>query len=355
MNTLSLPPIDLRQIEIIQNRETWLASRGKDHRIGGSDVARILGRSDHGGPWSLWSERMRNQGGAATVRQDTAEMKRGRDFEATVLNIYGQDYGCAVYLPRAVFASRLPSAEVVVHHEKEAWAVATPDAFSRDVQRGEWGGGEAKTSAIADDWGPSCEIRRWESGCENLLPVAYALQMYWYLECTGLPWWDLCAMIISYGLEFRRYRIYRDAEVQGRLLEAIGAWRERHLVQCQPPSITSESECRNWLGLRFPKSKETRPPTPQERAMATEYIALKRQIREAKERVAELECRLLDSMGEVGGLILEEGGRGVRPSVLRRVVVGEYTMRERLEPARTVQAKAYLKAPSERSERGQDE
>lgn len=336
-------PIDRNRVEVLPDRDAWLASRGKDHRIGGSDVARILGRSEYGGPWSLWVERMRRQGG----RQDTKDTKRGRDFESHVLNVYGKDYGVAVYLPRSVFAPRHPKAEVVIHGE-QSWMVATPDAFVLDLSRtGLWGGGEAKTSVLPDLWGSSCEIFKWELGCEGLLPIEYALQVYWYLEATGLPFYDLCVMVISFGLEIRRYRFYRDEEVQSRLVDRVGEWRERHLIRGESPDPTGESACRDWLGTRFPPSKALRDPTLDERALAEEWIMLKQRMDKDKQRAAQLENLLLLGIGDAGGLILEPGNKaaGRKAQIVRRVYVREHIKQAQAYPARTQPAHAYLKPP----------
>lgn len=344
MMTIPNLPIDRSKIEILPTREAWKKARSHDHRIGGSDVAQILDRSPNGGPWAFWTSRLHPSALDALLSDDSADKSRGRRYEVRVLEDYASDYHLNVWLPRKIVGAAA-EAEVVVHGE-QWWMAATPDAFVFDALAGTWGGAEAKTSAIPDLWGPECEIRQWDETMARVVPVHYALQTYWYLAITGLPWWDLVVLIISQAnsaLQLRRYRFYADHELQRRLIEAVQQWRQEHLIDGVPPTVTGESECRDWLGTRFGKSSMVREPSPKETALAAEFAALKLRIAADQERCAVLENQLLDSMKEADGIFMPGPNNGKRP-VLRRIVVGAHTVKA--IPERKQAACAYLKMPT---------
>lgn len=339
-------PIDPSRVEIIPTREEWIASRFRDYRIGGSDVPKILNRSpeSHGGPWDFWLSR---KNPTPQTWADTAEQGRGKRYEVRVLEDYRDDFGVHVWMPRDFFNA--PKGAEVVLHGRYPWMCATVDALGFCPVLGSWGIPEAKTSALADEWGPSQEIHRWTDDHVRIVPPHIALQGYWYLACTDLPWLDICALIISQanaGLLVRRYRFFRHVELQENLIETIADWRQRHLIDGEPPPITSEDECRRFLGTRFGKSDTFRDPQPEELRLALEFVEVKRRMKADEERKAILEATLLQKMGESGGLFLpalKANGKGRQ--VLRRVYVAPYEVEARMQESRHQPATAYLLVP----------
>ena len=226
----------------------------------------------------------------------------------------------------------------------------TPDAFGYDPLSGTWGLPEAKTSAAPEAGGESCEIKCWDDECSAIVPAHIALQGYWYLACTDLPWLDVVVLIVSQAnseLRVRRYRLHCNADLQGNLVETISRWRAAHLVGDEPPDVTSEPQCRDFLGTRFGKSDTFRDPTQAELALAQEFISVRRRIKDDEKRAKYLEALLMEHMGEAGGLYLPgDSARGRRP-VLRRVSVSAYDVPEITNKARHQPAVAYLKLPKE--------
>lgn len=339
-------PIRPDRVEVLPTRKAWKAARREEHRIGGSDVAQILDRSPYGGPWSFWNERVNPSMFSEMI--ENSEQSRGKRYESRVLEDYSADYGTHVWIPKKLVAA--PAEAEVVIHGSEWWMAATPDAFVYDSVATSWGGGEAKTSALPEQWGPECEIPRWDESLVKILPVHISIQVYWYLEITGLPWWDVAVLIISQansGLQLRRYRFYADVEIQRAMVQTVTQWREAHLIGRIPPAVNGESDCRNWLGLRFGKTNIVREPSPAERALAVEYVTLKATIKESIARADLIENHLLAAMGEADGLYLAGDPSDRRRPMLRRVVVAEHDVKE--IPARRQAAHAYLKTPSDRT------
>lgn len=238
MNTSILAPIEPR-LERYATREEWLAGRDRTpYRIGGSDVAAILGISPWASPWDVWARKT----GAATVEPDAAKealFERGRRWEPTVLREY------AVATGREL----IDVGEALIVHPSEPWVVGSPDALARDGEG--LGGVEAKTAIRVHGWAPEdTEIIEYGEGSEAALPPHYATQAYWYLEASGLPWWDCVVLLPRY--EVRVVRLHRDPKVQAELLAAVGAWRERHLIGGEPPPVDASGACRAWLSGAFP-------------------------------------------------------------------------------------------------------
>lgn len=345
---LKLPPLPIEpsRVEVLPSRQAWASSRLMDYRIGGSDVSKILNRcpESHGGPWQFWLSRKHPS--ILTRDDESAEQRRGKRYERRVLEDYAHDFGIQTWTPREFFGTA-PESEIVIHGA-EAWMVMTPDAFGFDPLAGLWGIPEAKTSAMAEEWGPSQDIPVWREEYQAVMPVHIVLQGYWYLEISGLPWLDVVVLIVcssNSGLNVRRYRLHADRFTQAQLVAAVSAWRERYLLGEEVPPVTPEDECRNFLGTRFGKSETFRDPTDDELIMAVEFVALRQRIKADTARAKMLEAALLGSMAESGGLYIPSN----KPSraVLKRVYVAPHKVEPYTVPGRTQPASAYLKIPKE--------
>lgn len=338
-------PIARHRVEILPDRQAWMAARSRDHRIGGSDVAQILDRSPFGGPWKFWMSRMQP---SALRLDETEDQERGKRYERRVLEDYSEDCGIKVWMPRDFFGA--PAGAEVVFHGAEPWMTMTLDALGFDALSGTWGVAEAKTSAMPEEWGPATEIPRWSAEFVGIIPTFVVLQSYWYLGISELPWLDVPALIISQqnrGLRIRRYRFHADRETQAQLVSAVSAWRQRHLIEGEPPPITPEAECRDFLGTRFGKSDTFREPAADELALAQELVALRASLKSGEQRAKVLESTLLERMGDAGGLYLPGLTKRDKRPVLRRVVVAAHEVAPFTIPGRHQPAVAYLKSPKE--------
>jgi predicted phage-related endonuclease len=232
-------------VHIYADRAAWLAARvgaPDEHRIGGSDVAAILGVSRFAGPWDLYAERVLGIKREATAARE-ADFRRGNLLERYVLEEYAHRTSHSVH-----------HADEIVHLVDD-WRVGSPDALATDLD-GVRGGVEAKTSRDAHEWGEDgAEIADYErDGGASIVPPYYALQVYWYLDLSGLPWWDVAVLLPWY--EVRAYRIWRDEALQARIVAQVSAWRRRHLVEREAPDLDASEACKRAMEAKYQAARE---------------------------------------------------------------------------------------------------
>tara|TARA_R110000868_G_scaffold255275_3_gene511886 strand:+ start:4838 stop:5848 length:1011 start_codon:yes stop_codon:yes gene_type:complete len=260
---------------VYPTRESWLASRDA-LSIGASEAAQALGVSPYGGPWELYE---RKQGKATP---DNATMARGRKWEPRVLEDYAEEAGVQLIDPAIHLSSRPGIA--VLHHPDHDWMRCSPDAFTR--QNGILAGAEAKTATDAGAWTPEkgLVLDRWSDDAATLIPAHYAVQVYFSLEVSGFPYWDLCALVPAGGwLEVRWVRIMRDEQIQFSITHELACWQDRHLVKGTPPEIDGSDACNRALSASF-KKKESRESTYEEMGLLHELASIKNQEKQLKER-----------------------------------------------------------------------
>lgn len=255
-------PARLRtRARIYRDRASWLAARpGEDRtRIGASEVACVLGCGFRT-PFEFW--RLRTEEGVdedepAVADAEDAEhaydhpLERGNRWEPVAIREYAAAYPGLTVLP-AGDAFGEPGALVTVQHAAIDWATASPDALVYDGA--EWGGGEAKTSASSPWlWGPTGTVVQGFTGWDDsLFRLGYLYQAMWQCEVLGLPWVDL---FVLFGFRLRCYRIERNEEHQRRVVDAVGEWRERHLVRGEAPPVDGSADARGWLSRRYAADK----------------------------------------------------------------------------------------------------
>jgi len=284
---------------IYRTREEWLASRDA-LSIGASEAAQALGVSPYGGPFDLWE---RKQG---TPNADNAVMARGRHWEARVLEDYATEANVQIVEP-AIHLSGKPGI-VTLAHDDAPWLRCSPDAFTR--QNGILGGAEAKTATDAGAWTSDLGmiLDRWTDDAASMVPAHYAVQVYVSLEISGLPYWDLCALVPAGGwLEVRWVRVMRDVTTQGQILEALADWQDRHLAKGEPPPIDGSGACNRHLSASFQK-RDAREATGEELAILMEYAAIKAQAETLKERADLLKNQLIHLSD--GARLLAHSGKG---------------------------------------------
>lgn len=194
--------------------DEWTASRRR--RIGGSEIAAVLGISPYESPFSLWH---RKQGQVDPVEQ-TEPMRWGNLLEPVVA---------------ARFAELHPEWTVrttpaFVHPERD-YQTAAPDRLLYATRRARRPRAiyEGKTARIADDWG--------DPGTDQV-PPHYAAQCRWYLDCLGL---EVCYLVVLIGgSEYREYVIEHD-EAEAALMRKAAAEFVATLEHGPRPDIDEHS------------------------------------------------------------------------------------------------------------------
>lgn len=162
--------------------EEWLAARQSG--VGGSDVAAILGISPWVSTFALWHAKAGNI--PAEVLTDEP-VYWGKALEKVVLQRWREEhpeYGAANFQGYTWCDPGQP------------WRHANPDFVATSPTRSQHEIVEIKTSAFADEWGPSGS---------TIVPPWYLTQLLWYLDILGARWGWLAVLIG--GNDYREYRI----------------------------------------------------------------------------------------------------------------------------------------------------
>lgn len=278
-------------VDLYATRTAWLRARRDPLAIGASEAAAALGVSPYMTPWDLY-ELKQGQRGEPRTPEDARILARGNRWEPVVLAEYEDASEGRIVSPGVHFGATREHL-VTVANRAFPWLRESPDAFAVD-RHGELGHVEAKTAMDRDAWASDAGlvIEEWTDECAELVPPHYAVQGYAQLAVTGLPWNDLCALVPADGwLAVRWVRLLRDEETQGQIVEALAAWRSRHLVGGEPPPVDGTTACNRYLARKFPAFEDPRPvrvAEPAEAAALQELVALRAQMKRAEERAKEL-------------------------------------------------------------------
>lgn len=319
------------RLEVYADRASWLAARAP-HRIGGSDVAAILGVSAWAGSWDIYRRKALGIDEAVTAEKQ-ALFDRGHMAEPAVLADYALSAGREL----------LDMPQCTIRHPDHDWLVGSPDGFAVDPELGLIGV-EAKSAERVDGWGLQAEgvaeilpedeggativhVRPGDSGA-GALPDTYLFQVLTYLEITGLPAWDVHLVAVPFGwwetvaelakhvpwsriaelapekgIHRRTVRVWRDEEAQAALVARIADWRERHLVRGEEPPLDGSEGCRATVHVPNSDKRVVEPPPEAAEDLAAwleideQRRAAEATAKEAKDARAVVEARLCRSLG----------------------------------------------------------
>jgi putative phage-type endonuclease len=212
-----------------QRRVQWLAERKK--YLTATDAAKVLGLSPYGDAVDVWLEKT-GRDGAEFV--ETAEMRRGRRRESIVLDQYEETE--LVTLTR-------PLPYTLVASEKIPLL-----AFSPDALRGSLGSSlipvDAKTARWADPtmWG--------EDGSDEF-PIHYAIQLHVQMIVLGA---EIAHLPTEFGGdEYRCYHLGSTPSRRDGLVELLGAWWQKHVVEDTQPAPTGSKSYADYLKRVYPR------------------------------------------------------------------------------------------------------
>lgn len=239
--------------------------------LGASDIAAVVGLN----PWKtlhdVWLEKM-----GLADEQDSSTTRAGELVEPIALQLYAEETGAEI----AHFGA--------VVHPKQPWMSATPDfaVFGRPVV------GEAKFVGwrVALHWG---------DGPEDV-PDYYRPQAEWQMEVCSA---EQChfAVLVG-GPDFRTYRVKRDPELAGMLIDIGGKFWRDHVIARRPPAVDGSAGAREMLRKLFPRHKlDLRPADPRATELVSEMIAARQALDEAEARKADIENRIREAIGDAEG------------------------------------------------------
>ncbi len=269
----------------LRSRDEWLRAR----KIGGSDVAAILGVSPYRSGWDVYERLVL---GVPDQFEPSEAQLRGIRLEPRILSMYASESGCRVVRP--------PPHTV---YTRDEFASASPDGFAEDVIV------EAKTDRDPWRWGPATTIQRWTPEAARIVRVDYALQLAWYLWVLDAPAGDLAVLLPGsdpFLPELRVYRLERDEELIRRMVDRVRAWWQLHIVDgVEPPIDASDAAGRALARIERAGQREA---SIEEARLAAAYAAAaetEKAAREAKKAAGRL---LVARAGASRRLDLPDGG-----------------------------------------------
>lgn len=183
---------------------TWPAASPEWHaarrgRLGGSEIAAVMGLSPWESPFSLWHRK------AALVGEqpENPQMSWGKRLEPAIAEAYAEMHPEYAVLDCGTYT-----------HPSRPWQLGNPDRLL-------YGGGDAPGAVVLDErgrapWPPDAVLEAktarddtgWgEPGTEEI-PVYYRAQVLWYLDTLGLDTAHVAVLIA--GSDYREYTVTRS-------------------------------------------------------------------------------------------------------------------------------------------------
>lgn len=239
-------------------------------RLGGSDMAAVIGRSPWVSPYRLWMLKA----GRVRDSETTASQSRGHYLEDGI---------------RRWWADQNPDYEVVTGgtytHKERDYQLANPDGLL--VKNGRPVGVlEIKTDGQDDSetWGKSGTAQ---------IPLYYRTQIQWYLDTLGLPVAHVA--VLTARLEFRHYVVKHD-ETDARILRFRAEQFLDSLMFNSPPDFDGAKNTYETVRELHPNINGLDIELDYEQAAA--YVCAKNALKKAEERELRERSVLADLMGE---------------------------------------------------------
>ena len=198
-----------------------------------------------------------------------------------------------------------------IHHPKHDWCTASILGLTEDPLTNTTGGLLFTMSTDPEAWlEDGSIIEKWTL----VLPPNIAMEAYWMMFCSQLPWIDITVGFPSNTsyLEIRIIRIFADERLQQNLWTSAKAWRENHLLNNVIPSIDASRSCTSYLMERFAHGTDAlREATDKEEAVLTQYEEVSEQLRELQARQQLLRNELFRQIGHFAGLKRKDGNTAV--------------------------------------------
>ncbi len=243
----------------------WHAARMT--RIGGSEVAAVLGLSPWQSPYSLWHAK-RN----GWVTESNAAMDWGTRVEPALVGWFFDQHPFE-QVPGGTF----------VHHGR-SWQLANPDALAVNPFGEIECIVEAKTAGRGDDWGPA--------GGDQIPPY-YRTQVMHYMDVLGIP---LTAVVVSIaGAPPVVYWVAYDPEEARLIRGQVAAFVRslRHDVEPDLDDHVATYETVRRLHPDIDKGADVDLPT----GVFLDYVTAKRNLAAAEAASTAATSRLLAEMG----------------------------------------------------------
>jgi predicted phage-related endonuclease len=243
-------------------------------RIGGSEVAAVLGCDERRDAYSVWAFKRRLYEPAPIEPW----MRFGQLFEPGILQYYAEQTG-----------RELEPSGHMVHSLIYPFMVYSPDA----LVKGERGGVDAKFVGWHQlhKWGPTVDE----------IPAHIQLQCLWYMAAMDYDYWDVA--VVTSNCEFRTYSFERDCDFERGVLEEADEWWRRYLIGNETPPVGRSPETSYAIKQMFPRNREkVKRATVHQQALLESYGAIGKERDAVNKRFLEVENALKVEVGESDGL-----------------------------------------------------
>ena len=256
---------------------------GRQHGVGGSDAAAIVGKDPDKFVWDVWDEKVLD----IKVEPDelmSGDIKRGNAGEPHAIKEYAERTGHRVQVHRDEFV-----------HPKHAWMKGNVDGVIHPTLGDREGLGilEVKCPRVAKFY----EIR------DEGLGLREVFQMQHYLGVTGLKWGAFAVFTAEYW-DLTTFEIVRDDALIGWLIEEERKFWEDHVLTGRrperPPPVVPTME--------KPKGRATMRKDDAWLEAAVLVVARHYDLADAELQYAESEATLISLAPEEGALHLAGGG-----------------------------------------------
>jgi putative phage-type endonuclease len=261
-----------------------LSERQQDIRrtgIGASEVAKVVGLVP--GAIEVWAEKV----GQAEPFEGNSLTEFGSRIERVIGEAWQERHaGVRIYSPGTL------------RHPTRPWALATPDRVVAPPGLGR---------PARESWQQLLEIKvaffsggdYGEAGTDEV-PERHLVQVAWQLAVTGLERATLVALVNG---DYREFPLTRDPELEGMLLEQVGAWWQAHVVAGVPPPPDSSAAYADYLRRRHPV--ELQPPldaTPELLDLIEKVRDFRARAKAADDAKKGVEAALKSVLGDAAGV-----------------------------------------------------
>jgi len=282
-------------------------NRSEIKKIGGSDIAAILGLSKWKSAHSLYLHLV----GELPPQPDNPAMERGRILEPVIARMF--------------MASRRGEFDVIepitgiIEDTEYPFLIGSPDRLlsieDDDDKRGIYddrtftqiSGLEIKTADVS-------QMPFWGEEDTDQIPQEYLLQTQWYAGLCGVPdWYIAVGFVMPNSKKIDRYREYKIA-FDGELYEhmrqkAVEFWTEHVEKRIPPPITEADPETVRYFKQKYPSHTPGKFSYSDEAidSLASEYLQLTADNKMREERADAMKLQLIAAIGENEGIVTAMG------------------------------------------------
>ncbi|MET8609709.1 YqaJ viral recombinase family protein [Streptomyces misionensis] len=254
--------------------ERWLATRRNG--IGGADVAALFGLAGkYNSPRRVYEEKH-----GRSFDEDTEYAEVGREIEGFIAHLFSKRSGVPIAMPPGT-----------LQNIERPWMQVNVDRYALDDAGAVVAPVECKNRS-------EYQIKDWDGDAP---PDAPAIQCYWAMAVGG---WKLgyVAGLVG-GNKLRWFRLERDEEIIGELVEHCEQWYRRHVVEGFPPPADGLEDTANLLARLWEVKPESIATVDddQAKALLERFEAADQKVKAAEEarRTIQNEMRLIAGANEI--------------------------------------------------------